>query len=132
MIYKLEKISKYGRILGFNIDGFDGSKWWSTNQDFNIRYVKTVEHFFNDLLRVRGYVCLDEVYAKLDIVKTPESVNVGWVYDSNDSDNFIDFDVHYYDLEPSSIDNHNNSIMIIDFNAQDNVIGSILKKESQR
>jgi hypothetical protein len=53
---------------------------WSTDQNYNLYYLISLERHFNDCLSSRGYVFLSEVYGKLDIPLSKRMLLAGWVY----------------------------------------------------
>lgn len=55
-------------------------------------YLKTVQSFFNDKLRVNGYVFLSEILEHLELGVTTFSQVVGWTL-NGDGDGFIDFGI---------------------------------------
>ena len=55
-------------------------------------YLKTVQSFFNDKLRVNGYVFLSEILEHLELGVTAFSQVVGWTL-NGDGDGFIDFGI---------------------------------------
>lgn len=67
---------KYSRI-------FDSkSQNWDSNGKNNLVFLKHTETYLNDLLKVRGYVFLRDVYDALGIGPiTKESIVCGWRYD---------------------------------------------------
>jgi len=69
---------------------FDSScQAWSRNAETNFYTLKCEQNYANDLLRVYGFVSLNDIYAKLGIPKTVAGQLVGWVYDRPDK--YIDF-----------------------------------------
>lgn len=55
-------------------------------------YLKTVQSFFNNKLRVNGYVFLSEILEHLELGVTTFSRVVGWTL-NGDGDGFIDFGI---------------------------------------
>ena len=72
--------------------------------------------YFNDLLRSRGYVLLNEVYESLGFEKVDKFENVGWLYREKDPirDNFVDFGL-YNSINIDAI-NGESDIFLLDFN----------------
>lgn len=68
-------------------------KDWSENREFNLLYLKSQQHYFNDVLKARGYVFLRDIYEYLGLPVTKTSLFVGWYYDLDNplGDNYIDF-----------------------------------------
>lgn len=57
-------------------------------------YLKTVQSFFNNKLRVNEYVFLSEILEHLELGVTTFSLVVGWTL-NGDGDGFIDFGITY-------------------------------------
>ena len=68
---------------------------WEDNRELNRFYLRAVQAYFNEVLMARGYVFLRDIYEKLGIPITKESLSVGWYYDRNDktAHNYIDLDL---------------------------------------
>ena len=73
---------------------FDFDPMW------NFTFLRMKERYFNDSLRSKGYVLLNEVYEALGFEKVDEFENIGWIYREKYrekdpiGDNFIDFGLH--------------------------------------
>ena len=54
------------------------------------------QNYWNDRLKRKGHVFLNEVRESLGLDRVPEGQMVGWIYDPNDSerDNYIDFGIY--------------------------------------
>ena len=67
---------------------------------WNFTFLRMKEQYFNDSLRSKGYVLLNEVYEALGFKKVDEFENIGWIYREKYrekdpiGDNFIDFGLH--------------------------------------
>ena len=67
---------------------------------WNFTFLRMKEQYFNDSLRSKGYVLLNEVYEALGFEKADEFENIGWIYREKYrekdpiGDNFIDFGLH--------------------------------------
>ena len=59
-------------------------------------FLRHTQDYFNDLLRSRGSVVLNEVYDYLGIPRTKAGAVVGWIYDEKNpkGDNYIDFGIY--------------------------------------
>lgn len=66
---------------------------YTPDPEISISKLQCEQEYFNTLLRVRGYVFLNEVYHRLGYDETLMGQQFGWVYDknSNNSDNYIVF-----------------------------------------
>lgn len=111
-------ISNYARIYD------DGNTCWSKSPELNLAFLKTQQNYFNDLLKSRGHVFLNEVYDALGFERTQAGQIVGWVYDEEYpiGDNFIDFGI--YDIhDPAKVRfvNGQERSILLDFNVDGNV-----------
>lgn len=71
----------------------EGSYFWKKDADRNYWFLVSTQNQFNERLKAKGRVFLNEVYAALDIPETKAGQQVGWVYDPENPmiDNYIDF-----------------------------------------
>lgn len=107
---KEQVFSQYARIFDCDNPNFDDYDGWS------LAFLKAKQQYFNDLLKSRGYVFLNEVYEALGFKKTDEFKNVGWVYREKDpiGDIFVDFGI-YQNINRGAI-NGTTADFILDFN----------------
>lgn len=63
--------------------------------EMSFAFLRAQQQYFNDLLRAKGHVFLNEVYDALAIPRTKAGALVGWVYDPDSpvGDNYIDFNM---------------------------------------
>ena len=97
----------------------DASRNWVNDPEINLAFLSAQQNMFNDLLKARGHVFLNEVYDALDIPRTKEGAIVGWVFDPSDParDNYIDFDIYCIEnQEARDFVNGYNPIILLDFN----------------
>lgn len=80
-------ISIYAKVFDQN------SPEWLPNAEYNMLTLKAKQTYFNDMLRARGHVFLNEVYDSLGIPRTGNGAMCGWVL-SKDGDNYIDFGLY--------------------------------------
>ena len=91
---------------------------------WNFTFLRMKEQYFNDSLRSKGYVLLNEVYEALGFEKVDEFENIGWIYREKYrekdpiGDNFIDFGLHNNPYITCDAD----KIILLEFNV-DGVIG---------
>lgn len=64
---------------------------WTPNSEFNRIFIEAQQNYANHLLKSRGHVLLNDVYEQLGFDRTPDGAIVGWVYESETGDNFVDF-----------------------------------------
>lgn len=101
--------SQYARFFD------EGCKEWTKTPEYNLMFLKSQQNYFNDLLKVRGNVFLNEVYDALGIPRTKAGCVVGWV--RGEGDNFIDFGIFDGDSEKKRdfVNGYERSILL-DFN----------------
>lgn len=63
---------------------------WKKDAGMNRTFIHSVQNWANDLLRIRGYLFLNEVYDALGIPPTKSGQIVGWI-DSKDHPKVVDF-----------------------------------------
>ncbi len=85
----------------------------------NMRFLKCQQNYFNDLLKRRGHVFLNEVYDGLGFNRTTAGAVVGWLYDEDcpNGDNYIDFGIFNINSEAARnfVNGHEKAIWL-DFN----------------
>lgn len=106
----------------------DGCKGWTPDSAKNLTFLKQVQSYMNDLLRLRGYVFLNDVYEQLGIPHSAAGQIVGWIYNEKDpnGDNFIDFGI--YDLYKEGARDFVNgyeTAILLDFNV-DGIIYNLI------
>ena len=119
----IEEAMSTGTDLGTSPYGFkfdENSASWDRSRDMNVFFLKFTQDYFNDLLKLRGYLFLNEVYDRLGIPRRAIGQCVGWIYDENDpnGDNFVDLDIF------NERNNNDENVFILD----PNVDGYILDK----
>lgn len=58
---------------------------WSKDPQYNKMYLVNQQNYFNDVLRTRGHLYLNEVYDTLGIPRTKAGQMVGWVFEDENS-----------------------------------------------
>ena len=119
----IEEAMSAGTDLGTSPYGFkfdENSASWDRSRDMNVFFLKFTQDYFNDLLKLRGYLFLNEVYDRLGIPRRAIGQCVGWIYDENNpnGDNFVDLDIF------NERNNNDENVFILD----PNVDGYILDK----
>ena len=88
---------------------------WSKEAEYNLALLTCKQSYWNDILRIRGHVFLNEVYISLGMTHTTAGSVVGWVL-SNDGDNYIDFGVFEGDGASRAFVNGREGSILLDFN----------------
>lgn len=79
-----DRLSAYARVFD------DTNSNWQNNAELNRIFVECQENYYNDILKSRGYVFLNDVYDSLGVPRSSVGQLVGWVL-NGDGDNYIDF-----------------------------------------
>lgn len=93
------------------------SRNWSVDPDINLLFLRSVQNNMNDRLRARGHVFLNEVYDSLGLSHTTPGAVVGWRWQKNSGDNYIDFGI--WDSTQETINdffNGREGAILLDFN----------------
>ena len=103
---------------GFKFD--ENSIRWDRSREWNECFLELTQDYFNDLLKHRGHLFLNEVYDRLGIPRRAIGQCVGWIYNENNpnGDNFVDLDIF------NERNNNDKNVFILD----PNVDGYILDK----
>lgn len=108
--------SEYARFFD------DGCIGWEKNAEYNLTFLNQAQAMFNDRLKHKGVVFLNEVYDYLGFPLTQAGAVVGWVY-KGDGDGYIDFGI-YSDLhneKARDFVNGHEKVILLDFNVDGNV-----------
>ena len=62
---------------GFKFD--ENSISWDKSRDMNVCFLKFTQDYFNDLLKIRKHLFLNEVYDRLGIPRRAIGQCVGWI-----------------------------------------------------
>jgi len=103
-------LSVYARFFDESCDQ------WTKNPEYNLMFLRSQQNYYNDMLKSRGHVFLNEVYDALGIPRTQAGAVVGWMI-SNNGDNYIDFGV--FDGDRPRVRNFVNGYersILLDFN----------------
>lgn len=104
-----------------------GNPYWEKDAEYNLMFLRAKQNYFNDKLKVDGYVFLNDVYKELGILPTKAGQVVGWRYDpkSKTSDNYIDFGI--YDIHNACsrdfVNGYERSILL-DFNVDGDILSN--------
>ena len=73
------KLYLKGRLIMRDSKRFNSSSYqWDKNPDYNKIFLTSQENYFNDLLKAKGYVFLNEVYKALGIRESRFGQRMGW------------------------------------------------------
>lgn len=69
------------------------SSHWDSVMDYNWMFIQARQQLANDMLMGQGYLTLNEVLDLLDIDRTVEGFQLGWIFDpkNENGDNCVDF-----------------------------------------
>lgn len=108
--------SEYARFFD------DGCLGWEKNPEYNLMFVRQVQNWANERLKSRGYLFLNEVYEMFGFPMTEAGQVVGWVYDKEIGDGFVDFGVYdLYNEKARDFVNGRERVILLDFNVDGNV-----------
>lgn len=120
LTYDGDKLSQYARV-------FDevGSTQWTPSADHNRAFLLMEQNYFNERIRTRGYIFLNEVYERLGFRPTKAGSVVGWVYQNADYEG-IDFGIFTAHTQKAAefLEGTEPSI-ILDFNVQGDILSLV-------
>ena len=120
LTYEGDKLSQYARV-------FDevGSTQWTPSADHNRAFLLMEQNYFNERIRTRGYIFLNEVYEHLGFRPTKAGSVVGWVYQNADYEG-IDFGIFTAHTQKAAefLEGTEPSI-ILDFNVQGDILSLV-------
>lgn len=120
LTYEGDKLSQYARV-------FDevGSTQWTPSADHNRAFLLMEQNYFNERIRTRGYIFLNEVYERLGFRPTKAGSVVGWVYQNADYEG-IDFGIFTAHTQKAAefLEGAEPSI-ILDFNVQGDILSLV-------
>jgi Family of unknown function (DUF6353) len=91
------------------------SSSWMRENEYNYMFLTQQQSWFNDILQVRGYVFLNEVYKALGIMETTAGQSVGW-FMGGEGDSFVDFGLRRPDKAVADFVNGRENAILLDFN----------------
>lgn len=120
LTYEGDKLSQYARV-------FDevGSTQWTPSADHNRAFLLMEQNYFNEHIKTRGYIFLNEVYERLGFRPTKAGSVVGWVYQNADYEG-IDFGIFTAHTQKAAefLEGTEPSI-ILDFNVQGDILSLV-------
>jgi len=100
---------------------------WNREPEYNLLFLRNQQNWFNDVLKTRGHVWLNEVYEALDLDHTEAGAVVGWVIGEGNI-NYIDFGLFEGETQAArDFVNGREGAILLDFNV-DGVILDKIKK----
>jgi hypothetical protein len=93
---KKKKVTRVGTdepsVYARFFDSYSSS--WNKEPEYNLFFLRSQQNYFNDLLRARGHVFLNEVYDQLGIPRSKAGQVVGWILSQGgETDNYINFGI---------------------------------------
>lgn len=73
------------------LGGWLGSTQWSRVHEYNLDFLKAKEDHFNNMLLIKGFVTVNDVYSELGYPPTEAGMICGWRYKSDRGDGYISF-----------------------------------------
>ena len=120
------RVSGYARFFEQYSEDENGNRIlnpnWENNVEYNLMFIKSMESYANDLLKVKKRLFLNDVYEMLGLPITKAGQIVGWVYDPDNPkiDNFVDFGPYSSALSFDNAEDFNRAILL-DFNVDGNI-----------
>lgn len=105
-------VSQYAKFFD------EGNENWRKDPEYNLLFLKNMQNWSNDKLRIQGYLFLNDVYDNLGFERTSEGQLVGWVMDpANGGDLHIDFNIYNADsIRARDFVNGLERSILLDFN----------------
>lgn len=99
---------------------------WTKDPELNLSFLKAQQAYANDRLKSRGYLFLNDVYEMLGLQKTKAGQIVGWVYNNEKGDGFVDFNIYNVNYAPArDFVNGYERTILLDFNVDGNILDLI-------
>lgn len=90
---------------------------WNDDPEINSLFLKSQQAYANVRLRSKGHIFLNEVYDMLGIDRSPEGSIVGWLWNTDQGDEWVDFGIFNGDSEATrSFVNGREGSILLDFN----------------
>lgn len=97
---------------------------WVKDPEYNRTFLQCQQNYYNQKLKVRGHVFLNEIYDALGMERSRAGAVVGWITDGN-GDGYIDFGL--FEASSSRFMNNYERSIILDFNV-DGVVYDKIKE----
>lgn len=92
---------------------------WEKDKFQNEATLRAVENWSNDMLRLRGYIFLNEILDRLSLPMSPEGQLVGWLF-NDDGSGYVDFGIR--DCEERNDSGFDYNAFDLTFNVQGNIL----------
>jgi hypothetical protein len=102
---------------------------WEKVPEYNLHFLRAKQAYFNDMLRSRGHLFLNEVYDDLGLPHTQAGAVVGWVLNDDASgDNFVDLGFMAGDTQARrDFVNGTEGAVLLDFNVDGYILDKLPK-----
>ncbi len=127
---KEKKVKKTALVAGPGLSGYaryfayGESTAAEPNIDYNEMFLKGMQRTFNQMLKIKGVIYLNEVYEALGYKRTISGQQVGWVYDRHSDDhgdNYIDLRIEEVYRECEDRPGQYEKVFVIDPNVDGDV-----------
>lgn len=106
------------------------STQWSKEPEYNWVFLRCMQNWANDMLKIRGHLFLNEVYRELGLSHTKPGALVGWMM-AEDGDDYVDFGIFNDQNKARDFVNGREGSILLDFNV-DGVIYDKIKDHGER
>lgn len=94
----------------------ESSRNFSQFHDVNITWLRNAQNFCNDRLRTRGHLFLNEVFTEIGLSHTKAGAVVGWRWNKDSGDDFVDFGIWLNNDQDDPFFNGREGGILLDFN----------------
>lgn len=132
-VKKEETTIDLGNKDGYTVTFDSDSDYWDENTDYNMMFLRTVEHELNTILDTCGHVYLNEAFRKLGVEETAIGQVIGWTKDVNDVNDPTRVMLELFDTSSKpfvNIHDHNKPILV-KFNPQGYILDKMNTKNKE-
>ena len=90
---RLEKNAAAGKPSPYAVWFDRKNEGWGINPEHTMFWLESQQNYMNDLLRTRGHLFTNDVYRALGMPDTQIGAVTGWIYNNEDGDQFVDFNL---------------------------------------
>lgn len=90
---KVKTVERVSDASDYIMEFGPGVDSWTGNYEHNMFNVTRIQNYFNDMLKARGHVFLQDVTRNLGIPDSKVGAVTGWVYNKGTGDDYIDFGI---------------------------------------